>query len=62
MLFVTPVIEGDDLEEQNQRENARLIQLQKYQQIQQPYIPGFPTLGTTPAGMSTTGTTSATGQ
>lgn len=59
VLFVAPVIEGDDLVEQNQREQDRLIQMQKFQQVQQPYMPAFPFAGTNPAagpGMQTTGT------
>lgn len=59
VLFVEPVIEGDDLVEQNQREQDRLIQMQKFQQVQQPYMPAFPFAGTAPAagqGMQTTGT------
>lgn len=59
VLFVEPVIEGDDLVEQNQREQDRLVQMQKFQQIQQPYMPAFPFAGTSPAagtGMQTTGT------
>lgn len=62
VLFVAPVIEGDDLVEQNQREQDRLIQMQQFQQLQQPFIPAFPfsqtspAAGTAPTGMSTTGT------
>lgn len=59
VMFITPVIEGDDLVEQNQREQDRLIQMQQFQQSQQPYIPAFPGMGSfgglTPAGMNTTG-------
>lgn len=53
IMFITPVIEGDDLEEQNQRERSRLIQMQEFQSLQQPYIPAFPTT----TGTTTTGTT-----
>jgi intracellular multiplication protein IcmE len=56
VLFITPVIEGDDLEEQNQREEKRMIQLQQFQNLQQPYIPAFPMTDTS------TGTTTTSGQ
>ncbi len=59
VLFVSPVIEGDDLVEQNQREQDRLIQMQQFQQLQQPFVPAFPFGDTSPSagsGMQTTGT------
>lgn len=59
VLFVEPVIEGDDLVEQNQREQDRLVRMQQFQQLQQPYMPAFPFSGSAPAtgyGMQSTGT------
>ena len=56
IMFVAPVIEGDDLVEQNQREQDRMIQMQQFQQMQQPFTPAFPFSQTAPAaGMNTTG-------
>lgn len=59
VLFVEPVIEGDDLVEQNQREQDRLVRMQQFQQVQQPYAPAFPFMGSGQApgyGMQSTGT------
>lgn len=59
VLFVEPVIEGDDLVEQNQREQDRLVRMQQFQQVQQPYAPAFPFMGAGPGtgyGMQSTGT------